>query len=84
MRRDQAISTIRDHRAELLDYSVSSIAVFGSIARDTAGPASDVDILVEFKGPVGLFTLATTSARSMASRTTGEPVRSHESLRRRC
>jgi predicted nucleotidyltransferase len=56
MQREQALETIRNHRAELLDFGVSSLAVFGSVARDTAGPASDVDILVEFKAPVGLFT----------------------------
>jgi len=56
MRRDQAIATIRSHTAELRDFGVSSLAVFGSVARDTAGPSSDVDVLVEFKSPVGLFT----------------------------
>ena len=29
--------------------------LFGSVARDEAGPDSDVDILVEFDRPVGLF-----------------------------
>jgi uncharacterized protein len=56
MRRDTAIATIRNHRTELLDFGVSSLAVFGSVARDTAGPLSDVDVLVEFRSPVGLFT----------------------------
>ena len=56
MQRDQALETIRNHRAELLDLGISSLVVFGSVARDTAGPASDVDVLVEFKTPVGLFT----------------------------
>ena len=56
MQRDQALETIRNHRAELLDFGISSLAVFGSVARDTAGPASDIDVLVEFKNPVGLFT----------------------------
>jgi uncharacterized protein len=56
MRRDQALATIRSHRHELLDFGVSSLAVFGSVARDTAGPSSDIDVLVEFKSPVGLFT----------------------------
>ncbi|MBK9713413.1 MAG: nucleotidyltransferase family protein [Kouleothrix sp.] len=34
---------------------VSSLAVFGSVAREEAGAESDVDILVEFGQPVGLF-----------------------------
>ncbi len=56
MERAQAIATIRNHRAELLDFGASSLAIFGSVARDTAGPASDVDLLVEFTAPVGLIT----------------------------
>lgn len=36
-------------------YSVRSLAVFGSFARGEAGPKSDVDLLVEFERPVGLF-----------------------------
>ncbi len=31
-----------------------STAVFGSVARDEAGPKSDVDLLVEFERPIGL------------------------------
>ena len=30
--------------------------LFGSVARDEARPDSDVDLLVEFDRPVGLFT----------------------------
>ena len=56
MQRDQALETIRNQRAELLDFGISSLAVFGSVVRGTAGPASDIDVLVEFKMPVGLFT----------------------------
>jgi predicted nucleotidyltransferase len=56
MRRENALSKIQSHQAELLDFGVSSLALFGSVARDTAGPTSDVDVLVEFKSPVGLFT----------------------------
>jgi hypothetical protein len=29
---------------------VKSLALFGSVARDEAGPESDVDVLVEFDG----------------------------------
>jgi predicted nucleotidyltransferase len=34
---------------------VKSLALFGSIARDEAGPDSDIDILVEFGGAIGLL-----------------------------
>ena len=34
---------------------VETIAIFGSTARDEAGEESDVDVLVEFAEPVGMF-----------------------------
>jgi len=34
---------------------VASLAVFGSVARGEAGPASDVDLLVELNRRMGLF-----------------------------
>jgi len=34
---------------------VRSLELFGSVARGEAGPNSDVDLLVEFDRPVGLF-----------------------------
>jgi predicted nucleotidyltransferase len=35
-------------------YHVSRIGVFGSCARGDSGTDSDIDILVEFNGPIGL------------------------------
>ncbi|MBN1350057.1 nucleotidyltransferase family protein [candidate division KSB1 bacterium] len=35
-------------------YSVESLAIFGSYARGTASENSDLDILVQFKKPIGL------------------------------
>jgi predicted nucleotidyltransferase len=32
-----------------------TLSVFGSVARGEARPESDVDLLVEFSAPVGLF-----------------------------
>jgi len=29
-------------------FGIGTLALFGSVARDEAGPASDVDVLVEF------------------------------------
>ncbi|WP_420455966.1 nucleotidyltransferase family protein [Rubrivirga sp.] len=34
-------------------YPIRSLAVFGSFARGEARPDSDVDVLVEFSGPIG-------------------------------
>ena len=41
--------------AELEQLSIRSLELFGSVVRDQAGPDSDVDILVTFSRPVGLF-----------------------------
>jgi uncharacterized protein len=58
MQRDEVIRKLNLKRTELRErYSVQSLALFGSVARDEATPASDVDLLVEFNRPVGLFGL---------------------------
>jgi len=52
----QAINLLRQLRKELSErYFVISLSLFGSVARDEARPDSNVDILVEFSQPVGLF-----------------------------
>jgi len=55
MTRDQIIRILTQHRTALQRLGVRSLALFGSAARDEAGLASDVDLLVEFSEPVGLF-----------------------------
>jgi predicted nucleotidyltransferase len=55
MRRDQVLERLSSHRTELEGFRVASISVFGSVARDEAQEGSDVDLLVEFSEPVGLF-----------------------------
>ena len=47
MRRDEALTIIRAHEAELRAMGVESVELFGSVARDEAGPESDVDVLVQ-------------------------------------
>lgn len=51
MQRAEALRRIGAHRAELARLGVRSLALFGSVARDEAGPDSDVDVLVEFGKP---------------------------------
>ena len=45
------LDAIREHRSEILDrasqHGARNVRVFGSAARGDAGPASDVDLLVE-------------------------------------
>jgi predicted nucleotidyltransferase len=57
MRRDEALSILRAQTARLRALGVASLELFGSVARDEAGPQSDVDLLVVFDHPVGLFEL---------------------------
>ena len=38
------------------EYSVKTIGVFGSVARDEQTLQSDIDLLVEFSKPVGFVT----------------------------
>lgn len=39
-------------------YGVRNVRVFGSVARGTDTPDSDIDLLVDLPGGIGLFTLA--------------------------
>lgn len=57
MRRDEVLRIIREHEPELRDLYVAKLELFGSVARDEAGPDSDVDLLVEFDREIGLFHL---------------------------
>lgn len=40
------IATLRDYERQLKATGVLSVSVFGSVARDEAGPDSDVDVAV--------------------------------------
>jgi uncharacterized protein len=48
--------TLSQHKTELTEkFRVKTIGVFGSYVRREQNRSSDVDILVEFEEPVGLF-----------------------------
>jgi hypothetical protein len=56
MKRSDVLRILHEKRGKLSEkYGVKSLALFGSVARDEACPDSDVDLLVEFDRPVGLF-----------------------------
>ena len=55
MELEQVLRMLGDHRAEIRAHGVKSLAVFGSVARNEARAGSDVDLLVEFAVPTGLF-----------------------------
>jgi uncharacterized protein len=55
MQRARAIEVLRRERPVLVTrFGVRRIALFGSVVRDQARQDSDVDVLVEFDGPVTL------------------------------
>ena len=56
----EIVSKLKEIKSFLeMEYAVSSIGIFGSFSNETQTIDSDVDILVEFKSPIGwkFFTL---------------------------
>lgn len=51
MIRDQVMATLRAHATELRHLGIAHLFLFGSVARDEAGPASDVDLFFDFDDP---------------------------------
>lgn len=51
MKRDEVLRRLQAEQREMASLGVKSLALFGSVARDEAGSASDLDFLVEFQGP---------------------------------
>jgi predicted nucleotidyltransferase len=58
MQRDEAITKLREHQAELRQLGVQHLYLFGSTARGEAGEDSDVDLFFDYeRGKLGLFEL---------------------------
>lgn len=58
MRRDEVLAILAEHQDEIRARGVVSLSIFGSVARDEAGPESDIDIIVEIdQRPFTLFDL---------------------------
>ena len=58
MKQDLVLKILKQKNAELTkQFGVKSLFLFGSVARNEATIASDVDLLVEFSRPVGYFGL---------------------------
>ncbi|MEM7594634.1 MAG: nucleotidyltransferase family protein [Cyanobacteria bacterium P01_A01_bin.83] len=57
MKRDEILTIVRAHQKSLQKLGVKSLSLFGSGVRNQIEPHSDVDFLVEFDSPVGLFGL---------------------------
>lgn len=55
MTREEVQACLQQHQQDLRAFRVKSLELFGSVARNQAKRRSDVDFLVEFEGPAGLF-----------------------------
>ncbi len=50
--RDEVLESLRAHKQVLAErFGVTSISLYGSVARNQATETSDIDILVEFVSP---------------------------------
>jgi predicted nucleotidyltransferase len=58
MKQKDILVALKKQKSALDEFGVRSIALFGSFAREEAKESSDIDMLVEFKHPVGLFEFA--------------------------
>jgi predicted nucleotidyltransferase len=54
-RRDDILLALRSARPLLDSFGVAHLSLFGSFARDEAREDSDVDLLVDFVRPIGMF-----------------------------
>lgn len=54
MTRDNMLAQLRDLKPWLEERGIVNLRLFGSHARDEAGPDSDVDLLVDTSRPLGL------------------------------
>lgn len=54
MTRAELLIKLRDLKPWLAEQGIVNLRLFGSYARDEAGPDSDVDLLVDLARPMGL------------------------------
>ncbi|MGB5772788.1 MAG: nucleotidyltransferase family protein [Crocosphaera sp.] len=52
MNKEELIKFLKQNLTVIKSYAVTSLALFGSFARDEAKSNSDLDLLVEFEGVV--------------------------------
>ena len=87
MTRDEAISRLKQHQANLKRLGVEHLYMFGSTARGEAKDDSDVDLFFDYeKGKLGLYELMDVKeyAASILGRKTDIMTRDslHKTLRR--
>jgi predicted nucleotidyltransferase len=74
MTRDAVIAALRAHEPELKAAGVVRLSLFGSLARDTAGPESDIDLLAAFDEARPLSLLDVIRIENQLADLLGQPV----------
>ena len=74
MKKENVINTLVAHQAELKELGVEHLTLFGSVARDEAGPGSDVDLLAAFDETKALSLLTVVGIQRKISELLGCPV----------
>jgi len=81
MKRDEAISRLQQHEADLRKLGVERLYLFGSTARGEAGVDSDVDLFFDDqKGKLGLFELMDVKAYAASILGRETNIMTHDSL----
>jgi predicted nucleotidyltransferase len=71
--RQDILASLKNLKKEVAkEYSVKTIGVFGSVARNEQTGRSDIDLLVEFSKPVGFVTFM--RLENFLSEQLGNPV----------
>ena len=86
MTRDELLTKLRDLKPWLEEQGIVNVRLFGSYARDEAGPDSDVDLLVELAKPLGFrfFSIEEDLSKALGARVEMGTERSmHRLLRER-
>jgi predicted nucleotidyltransferase len=74
MNRDAVIAALREHEPELKAAGVIRLSLFGSTALDTAGEASDIDLLAAFDEARPLSLLDVIRIENQLADLLGQPV----------
>jgi predicted nucleotidyltransferase len=81
MKREDALSRLRQNEADLRKLGVEQLYLFGSTARGEAGDDSDVDLFFDYqKGKLGLFELMDVKDDAAALLDTKTDIMTRDSL----
>lgn len=72
--RDRVIAAIKAHETEIRAEGATALYLFGSVARDEAGPQSDVDIYVDYEPDTGFSLLHMAGIKQLLEDNLGVPV----------